>query len=1420
MKSFKVIIICCLLTVSRFLAYSSDGMLDRTFNHMMSESLPVSKAICVQSDGKMVTAGYLESNGKKNFAVARLLPNGMLDKDFANNGIALIQFGNGEMAACAQAVMIDSEGRIVAGGFTNAIKNTPHWALARLTPNGNLDKSFFGGRAVFKGTVITTFSSLEEMSQINGLAESLDGKIIAVGGVHDGKRAQFAIARYDINGSLDKTFNPQANNAAGTMLTQFGTAYNMNDEASAVAIDAYGKIVVGGSSYLTGVKTFALARYHPDGSLDASFFGGNAQLRGTVITNFAHGETHGGIRSLIIQADGKIVAGGYTNAYSNNKDVTHFALARYTAQGQLDSNFNSDVSYKIPGTLVTPFGSEKTASSLNALILQPDGKIVAGGWTKLNKTKYAALARYNNDGSLDYQFNGGGAPAGKVITDLPNGDSEICGLAFASTGDILAVGKNCCGSRSSGAVMQYMCDQDLCEPAISNPHNNQLFVDGSAVKISGKCHSPCTLKIYLNQKLLDTICQKGNCQNWSYTLPPLVSGDYEVSVIENYNCGKIQSQSNKVSIKIDQCPMALDQSISVCGKNPIAGRLSSSGASGYYIYSLDAADNGTVELNGADFVFNPSIDAGQGSFTFYVTDLTTGCRTKGKINVTVHEIPAVTSASFDTCNSANVFGNLTSFVKGGSTPYKIKIIEGSNHGLLNTREDGSFTFIPSKDFVGKTSFTYQVIDAHGAESSIQTMYVNVDPTPHACNVEYKTCQNKYVQGSLTSNGCVGIPPYHFVGHDAIHGKVTVEKNGMFMFFPEKDYVGEAEFEFAFTDAKHRTSNNAKVIIHVDSAPQAQDCTIIAHQGLTSRGSLAEFVTHGVLPYQFVLTEKPLHGQVKLEADGSFAYLAPNSDITNDSFEFIIKDVHGCVSNKAVARVTIYPKPQARDLEMETYANQPVKHDLQRALVFAKSPYFFETRGSVEHGIVKLEQDGSFTFIPEENYTGLALIKYVIIDAFGIESEPATINIIIHTPTMLRNGSFEMVENKSASFDIMHLVSGGVPPYTLHLVDFCEAQITSMVVSSDGMLQVTPKPDFNGVTICNYKAIDKNGNCSPERMLKLVIHSAPVATDVHTEVYERSKVKGSLQEAVSKGLQPYQFTLVDSQNGLATVEVDGSFKFEPTDGAAGMASFTYMVTDARSAQSKIATVYCAIQETPRINSVLYSAYRDKTLSADLNQSQQISHGVAPYTYMLLDQSNNDAIILNSDGTFNFTPSSDQNMVSFQYQVIDAKGGISLPATVTINVYDSITIQEAHFTTDQEIYQENVASYINGGVNPYSMQITAVENGTVELSQDGSFTFIPALDFAGQAGFTYLVIDAINGSNANGKVTIQVMPKVITEVPLIDFVAQENNDSLVSTEAPLLESQPLAEISTSQADQIRRVHHKAKNKRKTLNYLKRK
>src|SRR5262249_28255379 len=143
----------------------------------------------------------------------------------------------------------------------------------------------------------------------------------------------------------------------GKVATDFG---GLEDGAFGVALQADGKIVAAGWASVAGGADFALARYNADGTLDDSF-----GTHGKVTTDFASSFDVG--EALIVRPDGKIVVVGST---SPTLGVIDFAVARYNADGTLDSGFGSG------GKVTTDFGAEDTA---HAVALQADGKIVVVG---------------------------------------------------------------------------------------------------------------------------------------------------------------------------------------------------------------------------------------------------------------------------------------------------------------------------------------------------------------------------------------------------------------------------------------------------------------------------------------------------------------------------------------------------------------------------------------------------------------------------------------------------------------------------------------------------------------------------------------------------------------------------------------------------------------------------------------------------------------------------------------------------------------------------------------------------------------------------------------------------------------------------------------------------------------------------------
>jgi uncharacterized delta-60 repeat protein len=392
----------------------ASGRLDMPFGHRgevlttFSGGSAEVAAEAIQSDGKIVAAGDSSAWGSNDFALVRYGTKGTLDATFGTGGNVLTDFGG--VLSGARAVAIQSDGMIVAAGLSREIVGgVGEFALARYDSNGSLDATFSGGQIL---------TAIEGSNGAQAVAIQSDGKIVAGGGSTAGGSADFALVRYNSNGTLDGTFG-----IGGEVLTSISPIGSSGVDA--LVIESDGKIVVAGDALVGDSNLdFALARYDSDGTLDPTF-----GADGTVLTDFSGSGSFDGARALAIQSDGKIVAGGSSDASGESDD---FALARYETTGSLDPTFGTG------GEVLTDFSGSGSFEEAAALAIQSDGKIVAaGGSDASGGSDDFALARYDANGSLDTTFSGG-----KVLTEFsdPGGIAFAFALTIQSDGKIVAAG--------------------------------------------------------------------------------------------------------------------------------------------------------------------------------------------------------------------------------------------------------------------------------------------------------------------------------------------------------------------------------------------------------------------------------------------------------------------------------------------------------------------------------------------------------------------------------------------------------------------------------------------------------------------------------------------------------------------------------------------------------------------------------------------------------------------------------------------------------------------------------------------------------------------------------------------------------------------------------------------------------------------
>jgi len=354
--------------------YNVDGSLDNSFGTagaVTSSFGPgtTSEAygIVLQDDGKIVVVGVRGGGGENRFAVARYLADGTLDNSFDGDGLLTTAIGLDNDRA--NDVIIQSDGKIVVGGraWDTPTDNTPNLVVVRYNTDGSLDTGFDGD-----GKIITDFSLLHDW--VLDILIQPDGKIL-VGGVSSDGNWNLAMARYNTDGSLDNTFGPDGN---GKVRENLGAG---DDWVNAVTLQPDGKILVAGWTEAQGGPDFALVRFTADGVFDTSF--GSA---GVVITEAGNFESEA--HDMVLQPDGKIVLAGWAR---RSADIHDFALVRYLSDGSLDTTWGTD------GKLLTSISNVEDHA--NAVVVQPDGNVVAGGYTDngVNNEIEFAVVRYLSD---------------------------------------------------------------------------------------------------------------------------------------------------------------------------------------------------------------------------------------------------------------------------------------------------------------------------------------------------------------------------------------------------------------------------------------------------------------------------------------------------------------------------------------------------------------------------------------------------------------------------------------------------------------------------------------------------------------------------------------------------------------------------------------------------------------------------------------------------------------------------------------------------------------------------------------------------------------------------------------------------------------------------------------------------------------
>jgi uncharacterized delta-60 repeat protein len=364
-------------------------------------------ALALAPDGRIYLAGAANNGTNFDFAIAAYAAAGTTDTTFGQAGKVIQPIGPGNEYITAAEVQPD--GRLLVVGYGTGNSGNLDFALARYLPDGTLDPTFGNG-----GTTLMPIGTGDDRAF--GLHLLPDGRFLVAGSSRQTDSTDpnnvvttyfFTLVRYLPNGTLDPDFGN-----GGKVLTNVST---VDARASAVGVQSNGRIVLAGFAKTGGRYTFALTRYNSLGGLDDAF-GTNGVL------TLTPGPSTDAAFALAVQSDDKLVVGGYSDTQSQGRA---FAVVRLLADGSLDPGFGTN------GTalLLNP-NSSGLSSAINALLVHPDGSIIAAGQTYDNTRETPALVRFTAAGVPDPLFGSGGL-------SLPNLDGVAYAIGLQTDGRVV-----------------------------------------------------------------------------------------------------------------------------------------------------------------------------------------------------------------------------------------------------------------------------------------------------------------------------------------------------------------------------------------------------------------------------------------------------------------------------------------------------------------------------------------------------------------------------------------------------------------------------------------------------------------------------------------------------------------------------------------------------------------------------------------------------------------------------------------------------------------------------------------------------------------------------------------------------------------------------------------------------------------------
>ncbi len=674
-----------------------------------------------------------------------------------------------------------------------------------------------------------------------------------------------------------------------------------------------------------------------------------------------------------------------------------------------------------------------------------------------------------------------------------------------------------------------------------------------------------------------------------------------------------------------------------------------------------------------------------------------------------------------------------------------------------------YEYTPDLNWFGVDSFSYRVFDGaeYSDEVSVLIDVQAVNDQPVAVGDSGSVLEDGVLAGELDGSDVDEDSLSFVLVTNPENGSVSIAGNGNFEYTPDLDYFGNDTFAFAVSDGELQSDPETFTVVvsPVNDSPVAVSDTVNATEDVPVAVTLVGTDVEGD-PLSFVITNPPAHGS--LSGIAPDLVYTPNLNYSNpegDSFSFIVNDgeLDSQIADVEIAIASVNDVPSADPANLSTSEDELLSGVLTGSDIDG-DVLTFNLSEAADDGVVSVNPDGSFTYLPNPDFFGSDIFTFTVSDGASVStaSEVSVSVIPVNDAPTVEAGSVDLFEDAFAS---VLLVGEDVDGDDLSFEVVSQPSFGTLSGALP-TVEYTPELDFFGVDFIEFRAYDGSEYSEIVRFDFNVIsvNDTPVANPDNFEFDEDTDLAGNLTGSDVEGTALSFALVTDAINGTVSINVDGSFSYTPDSDYFGTDSVAFSVSDG-VATSVASTVDLTIRP---VNDLPIAADQAFELDEDTSLSGQIVAGDVDgdaLTFSIETPSTNGNVSMSPNGLFDYTPDANfDDLDVFGVRVEDPSGAFVVVAvSLTVApVNDAPTADPTSFSTDEDVALNGSlsGSDIDGDSLNFSIGASP-SHGSINVEPNGEFSYLPDANYHGSDSFTFTVSDGVLTS-AYAAVSLTVNP----------------------------------------------------------------